>query len=252
MADKVFQAETIILRQYEYAEADRLLVVLTADHGKLRGIAKGVRKPTSRMMGHCELFTRTSMKFARGHELFTISQSEQIEPHLLLREDLERGAYAHYIIELLDRFTEYDEPNRAIFNLLRDVLGWLCVPEIDPLLAMRFFEIRLLGLVGFQPSLFYCAVGQEEIEPQDQYFSVMDGGVVCPDHVRGRAVMPLNLTTLKMLRYMQTRDFGSVSKVRVGEGLHAELERVMHSYIVHLLEIRLKSADFIQLIRHRS
>jgi DNA repair protein RecO (recombination protein O) len=252
MSDKVFQAESIILRQYEFAETDRLLVVLTADHGKLRGIAKGVRKPASRMMGHCELFTRTSMKIARGGELYTISQSEQIEPHLILREDLERGAYAHYVVELLDRFTEYEEPARAIFNLMRDVLAWLATPDIDPHLAVRFFEIRLLGLVGFQPSLFYCAVGQEDIEAQDQYFSVMDGGAVCPDHIRGRAVLPMSLTALKMLRYMQTREFEAVSKVKVGEALHAELERILQSYVIHLLEMRLKSAEFIRLVRHRS
>jgi DNA repair protein RecO (recombination protein O) len=249
--EKYFQAEAVILRQYEFAEADRLLVVVTAEHGKLRGIAKGVRKARSRMLGHCELFTRAFMRIGRGGDLYTISQAEQIDPYLLLREDLTRGAYAHYLAELIDRFTEYDESHPELYHLLCDALAWLATPESDAALVARYFEVQLLGMVGFQPSLHDCAVGQEPLEAQDQFFSVMDGGVVCPEHTRGRAVMPLSLTGLKLLRYMQVHDEGyaSTGRLKVGEVLHTEIERILQAHIVHLLEMRLKTVEFIHSVR---
>lgn len=247
--ERTFRTEAIILRRHDFGEADRLLTILTPEHGKLRGIAKGVRKPAGRMTGHVEIFSCSSLMVAYGRELYTISQAEQIDPFLPLRESLDRGAYGYYVVELLDRFSEFEESNTSIYHLLKSVLGYLAAPEVDLALATRYFELRLLELAGFRPVLFKCAAGGEVLEPQDQYFSVMDGGVVCPDHVRGRVVLPLGLTALKLLRYMQNEDFFNVSKIRVGPDLHAEVERLLQSYIVHLLEMRLKTVDFIHTLR---
>lgn len=243
--EKVFKSEAIILRRQDFKEADRLLWLLTPDHGKLRAIAKGVRKMNGRMTGHVELFSRAHMLLASGQELYTVSQAEQLEPYLPLREDLRRGGYAWYLVELLDRFSEFEEAQPALFHLLNAALGWLCDAESDLPLVARFFEMRLLRLVGFEPSLFQCAVGQEDLEPCDQYFCVNDGGVVCADHRRGRSVLPISLTAFKVLRYMQRQDFAAVRRVRIDPVIHAELERITQAYIVHLLEMRLRSIDFL-------
>jgi len=250
--ERTFRTEGIILRRHDFGEADRLLTVLTPEHGKLRGIAKGVRKPAGRMTGHVELFSCAMLMVAHGRELFTISQAEEITPFVALRESLDRGAYGYYIVELLDRFSEFEETNIALYHLLKAALEQLTQPEADLRLTTRYFELHLLELVGFRPVLFKCAAGGETLDPQDQYFSPMDGGVVCPDHVRGRVVMPLSLTTLKMLRYMQSQPYEIVAKLRVGADLHAELERILQGYILHLLETRLKSVDFIHSLRRHT
>lgn len=250
--EKVFRSDALILRRHEFGEADRLLTVLTPDHGKLRAIAKGVRKPASHMAGHVELFSRVQMLLARGQELYTVSQSEQVEPFLPLREDLDRGAYAYYVVELLDRFTEPEEPAPMLYALLDAALGWLCAPDVDLPLVARYFELKLLSLVGFQPALFRCAVGQEDLQPRDQYFSAQDGGVVCPDHRRGHAVLPLSLPSLKALRFIQTRDYGEVARrVHMTPLVRQEVERTLADYLVHHLETRLKSVEFIHRLRQR-
>ncbi len=249
--DHVFRTEAIVLRRYDFGEADRLLTLLTPEHGKLRAIARGARKPAGRMTGHVELFSRAKMMLSRGHELYTIAQAEQAEPYLALREDLERGTYAYYLVELLDCFSEFEEPNQPLYALLNAALGWLCALDAHLQLVTRFYELHLLSLVGFQPELFQCTGGREELEPQDQYFSVPDGGVVCPDHVFGRAAVPLSLTALKALRFLQTRDYETVKRrVQVSTAVHQELERILQAYIVHFLEMRLKSVEFIHRFRH--
>jgi DNA repair protein RecO (recombination protein O) len=250
--ERTFRTDAIILRRQDFGEADRLLTLFTPEHGKLKAIAKGARKPAGRKTGHVELYTRAAMMINYGRELHIVAQAELIEPFLPLREDLERGAYASYVVELLDHFSETEETNQSLYHLLDATLGWLSEPEVDLRLLARFYELKLLELVGFQPSLFNCAVGQEEIQPQDQFFSVMEGGVVCPLHARtGSFITPLPLTTLKTLRYLQTREYDVVKRLRVDGVLHLELERTLQNYIVHLLERRLKSVDFIRKLRRQ-
>jgi len=248
--ERTFRTTAIILRRQDFLEADRLLTIFTPDHGKLKVIAKGVCKPAGRKTGHVELFTRSAMMISRGREIHVVAQAEMVEPFMALREDLERGAYANYFAELIDFFSEFEEQNTALFRLLDDALGWLCADQADLRLTARYFELHLLGLVGFQPSLFTCAIGQEKIEPRDQYFSVADGGVICPDHVRSSTqFVPINLNTLKTLRYLQSRDYETIKGLRLDGPMHLELERLLQNYLVHLLEHRLKSVDFIRRLR---
>ncbi len=250
--ERTFRTDAIILRRQDFGEADRLLTIFTPEHGKLRAIAKGSRKPAGRKTGHVELFTRVAMMIAYGRELHVVSQAEMIEPYLPLRENLERGAYANYVVELIDSFSETEETNRSLYYLLDVTLARLSEPRVDLRLLTRFYELQLLGLVGFQPSLFTCAVGQEDIEPQDQFFSPIEGGVVCPLHARGGSlIMPLPLSTLKTLRYLQTRDYDIVRRLHVDNVLHLELERTLQNYIVHVLERKLKSVDFIRKLRRQ-
>lgn len=246
--EAVFRTSAIIIRRYEYGEADRLLTLFTPDQGKIRVIAKGVRKPTAKMAGHLELYSKVNLLVRRGRDLHRIEQAEQVQPYQPQRESLIWFGYAAYLVELLDRFSEDEEPNPPLFSLLDIALNWLSAPDADYALVSRYYELRLLRLTGFEPSLFRCAVGQEEIEAQSQYFSPLDGGVVCPDHVRGHAAIPLSLNALKILRYAQTRDFDKVRALQISPPMHQVLERIMHSYIAHLLETRLKSADFLHLI----
>ena len=248
--ERIFRTDAIIMRRQDFGEADRLLTIFTPNHGKLKAIAKGSRKPAGRTTGHVELYTRVKMMISYGRELHVVSQAEMTEPYLALREDLERGAYASYIVELLDHFSEAEEVNFSLYRLLDATLDRLCEPKVDLRLLTRYYELKALELVGFQPSLFNCAIGQEEITAQDQFFSVMEGGVVCPLHAKtGKFISPMSLTTLKTLRYLQTREWDVIRILRVDEMLHLELERTLQNYIVHVLERRLKSVDFIRRLR---
>lgn len=248
--ERIYRTEAIILRRQDFLEADRLLTLYTQASGKIRAIAKGSRKMNSRQLGHVELFTRAIMLIAHGRELHVVSQSELVEPFLPLREDLTRGAYANYIGELVENFSEFEEQNEKLFDLFNDALGWLSETECDLRLVTRYFELHLLKLVGFQPSLFRCTMGQEELEPRDQFFAVLEGGAVCPDHVHEvQKALPLSLTALKTLRYMQNQPYSAVKLLRVNEQLHGELERTLQAYIVNILEKRLKSAEFIRRAR---
>ncbi|MGD8605174.1 MAG: DNA repair protein RecO, partial [Anaerolineales bacterium] len=108
--ERVYRTEAVVLRRFNLGEADRLLTLYTLRYGKVKAIAKGVRRPKSRKAGHLEPFTHVQLMLARGRELDIITQAEAMDSYPQLREDLVRIGQASYVIELADAFTvERDE-----------------------------------------------------------------------------------------------------------------------------------------------
>lgn len=249
--ERSFRTPAIILKRFDLGEADRLLTILTPHHGKLEVVAKGARKLTSTKTGHVELFTRADMLIHRGRELGIVVQAEMTAAYLPLRDDLTLGAYAAYAAELLDRFTTPgDDDLTRLFTLLDETLNRLC-SDADPRLVLRYYELHLLDQVGFRPELNECVIGHEPVQPEDQFFSYAEGGVVCPrDAARGTSFAPLPLLTLKLLRHMQRSPFAAVKGLSVNAKLHDDLERVLQGCITYNLERRLQSADFIRRLRY--
>ncbi|MCC6614511.1 MAG: DNA repair protein RecO [Anaerolineae bacterium] len=240
----------LILKRRDFGEADRLLTILTPFQGKLDVIAKGARKLTSSKTGHVELYTRADMLIHRGRDLGICVQAEMTAPFLPLRENLNRGAHASYCAELLDRLTAEGETDAgALFKLMDDTFIRLSL-EDDLRLTVRFFELRLLDLVGFRPELLNCVVEHEPLLPEDQFFDNASGGVVCPRHaLRGTALVPLSMDGLKLLRHLQRSTWKQIESLKVPPQIHEEAERVMLGYITHLVERRLQSVDFIRRVR---
>ena len=245
-----FRTPAIILKRRTFGESDRLLTVLTADYGKLDVIAKGARKPTSTKTGHVELFTKVDMLVNRGRNLDIAAQVEMTEPFLPLREDLQRGAYANYAAELLDRFTMLGEDDfQSLFTLIEQTFERLCHDD-DIRLIIRYYELRLLDIAGFRPELNRCVLSGEAIQPEDQFFSFTEGGVVSPGAARhSTGLAPITLPALKLLRHMQRSEYTHVQSLQISDSLHAQVERLLLGYITHILESRLQSVDFIRRLR---
>ena len=257
--DRTYRTEAIVLRRKDIGEADRILTLLTPGAGKVRVVAKGIRKPRSRKAGHLELFTRTKLLVAVGHDLDIITQAELVEAYRPLREDLLRSATAAYMVELLDRFTPDDQENPEIYELLTHGLEWAATAR-DLGLAARAYELHLLSAAGFQPQLHRCVICNQALVPEDQFFSPHQGGVVCAacgaepldpaadPHLRG-GWLPLSLNALKLLRFTQSNPYPKVAALTITAHTQAEAEAVMARYITVLLERRLKSVEFLKLIR---
>ena len=256
MADKPrsFRTPALVLKRRNFGEADRQLTILTPHYGKFDVIAKGARKPTSKKTGHVELFMKSDVLIARGRSLDLLTQSEMIEPYLPIREDLERGAYASYSAELLDRFTfdSDDTHTHRLFDLLDATFARLSSDE-DVRRVIRYYELRLLDEVGFRPELSDCVIMREPVEPVDQFFSFGDGGVVSLDgatHTSGLVNLPME--TLKFLRFLQRSDYAQVASLTISEKLHLDVERIMLGYLSYILESRVQSVDFIRRLRQMS
>jgi DNA repair protein RecO (recombination protein O) len=253
--ERTYRTEAIVLRRKDIGEADRILTLFTPELGKVRAVAKGIRKPRSRKAGHLELFTCTRLLLAVGRDLDIITQAEGLDPYRPLRDDLLRNAYGAYMVELLDRFTPDGEENPEMYQLLRQGLGWAAT-AVELGLAARYYELHLLGLAGYQPQLRRCAVCTRDLEPVDQYFSISAGGVICPSCAENRAAslgpsgrQPLSLGALKLLRFMQSSPYSKVAALSVSARTQTEVEYLLGRYITDTLERQLKSVEFLKLIR---
>lgn len=248
-SERTLRAEVVVLRHTDWGEADRLLVLFSREAGKLRAVAKGVRKLHSRKAGHLEPFTYVKLMLAAGRDFWIVTQAETVNAYLPMREDLVRTAYAAYIIELIDRFTYEEGENRPLFQLLVDTLERIStLPDAFP--AARYYEIRLLDLLGFRPNLTTCARCGAEIKAEDQFFDAELGGVVCPrcgtNVPNARAV---SMAALKYLRHYQRSTFREASRAVLAPGVRREMESLLNHYLTYLLERRLNSPSFLHEVR---
>jgi DNA repair protein RecO (recombination protein O) len=245
-----FRVEAVVLRHADWGEADRILTLYTRERGKVRAIAKGARKIRSRKAGHLEPFTRVTLQLAKGRDLLIVTQADTLDAYLALGADLVRTGYASYLVELLDRFTYEDESeNQAIFRLLTESLSRIA-GETDPWLAMRFYEVRLLDLLGFRPHLFECANCGEEIKAVNQYFSAAAGGVLCPKCGTGLpGAWNVSVEALKVFRHIQRSPYAEAQRAHPEPDARNELEALIQRYLTYLLERGLNSPEFIKQIK---
>jgi DNA repair protein RecO (recombination protein O) len=186
---------------------------------------------------------------ARGREIPLVTQADTINAFLSLGEDLMRTTCASYVVELLDRFTYEEGENRALYRLLTDTLTRLCQQE-DLDFVVRYYEMRLLDLVGFRPQLFNCLGCGKEIQPQDQYFSAQSGGVLCPScGKKTEGSRPISVEALKYMRHFQRSSFKEASRARLTPEINREIEILMQHYLTYLLERGLNTPAFMRRLR---
>jgi DNA repair protein RecO (recombination protein O) len=248
-AERTLRTEVVVLRHTDWGEADRLLSLFSREGGKLRAVAKGVRKLHSRKAGHLEPFTRVKLMLARGRDFWIVTQAETVDAYLPIREDLVRTAYAAYVIELLDRFTYEEGENRPLYQLVVDTLQRIAL-QPDPFSSVRYYEIRLLDLLGFRPELVQCVRCDNKIEPEDQYFDAGLGGVLCPRCGEGvPTARPISMRALKFLRHYQRSTFSEASRIELTPGVKREIEGLLSYYLTYLLERQLNTPSFLHEVR---
>ncbi|MEI6775431.1 MAG: DNA repair protein RecO [Chloroflexales bacterium] len=245
MRERVYRTEAVILRRNDFAEADRLLLLATPA-GKRRVVAKGVRKTTSRIAGHIELFTHATLLLAIGRNLDIITQSDVIDPYSRMRSDIARLSCAYYVAELYDKFTEDGDESRPLFQLLVDTFDALDQSE-NPDLVLRSYELSLLQIVGYRPHLHQCAVCGDRLTEEADQFSPQLGGVLCPrDRHADRRSLALGGPAFRLLRYLQSQPLSAVNVLHLSARVRGDVESILRAYLYHLLERDLKSVAFLQ------
>jgi DNA repair protein RecO (recombination protein O) len=285
MQPHLYRTEAVVLDRKDFGEADRLLTLYTPGMGKVRAIAKGARRTTSRLSGHIELFTHTELQLASGRNLDIITQSQLIHSHERLRVDLWRAALGFHVLELVNYFSEERLENPAVWHVLLEVLGRLDAvePEVasrqSPVasgelaiaepraqydaddarltphafsaeLAVRYFEAQLLDHTGYRPELRDCTLCRDRLEPVENYFHAASGGMLCPHCAAGHAgLLPLSVDAIKLMRLLQDGDYSMADRLRLGGGAFHEAETAMRRHISHVLERELRTARLVDEVR---
>ena len=268
--ERSYPIEAIVLKRTDIGEADRILTLFTPNKGKMRAVAKGIRRPISKKAGHLELLTRSQLQVALGRNLDIITQVEGRENFLHLRRELWHMTCGYYIVELVDRFLEDSTPHLDIYALLLEALRYLDADagalqqqrtinagtnedqddeHGHTRLLLRYFELHLLSATGYEPALHQCAHCASELRPEENGFRASLGGALCPQCSRFWE-RHLSLNALKVLRYLKQSKWIEASYLNLDASLQVELEVIMHDLLRFHLERDLKSWSFLDMLNH--
>jgi len=249
MAPRNYQTEAIIIKKTKLGEADRVLTLYTRDRGKIQAVARGVRRPKSKMAGHLEIMTCSQVSLARGRNLDIITGAQTIESFLRLKTDLVLASCGLYIIELVNLFTSDQSEDEAVFNLLFETLSSLQTLDNRELLT-RYFELKLLELSGYRPQLHTCIGCHQPLAPVVNYFNAGIGGMLCPHcALKYSFSLEIPVSTLKVFRFIQDNDYSAVARLKINSTLAKELEVVTRHYLRYILEREVKSAAWLDSLR---
>jgi DNA repair protein RecO (recombination protein O) len=236
----LYRDEGIVLRTIKLGEADRIVTILTQGHGKVRAVAKGVRKTTSRFGARLEPTSRIALQCYQGRELDVVTQAETIDAHRAIREEYVLFTHAIPMLEAVDQVAQEREPNPALYRMLAGALRTLAQRH-SPLVTPAFFW-KLLSLEGFHPMLDECArCGEPEGGDERAFvaFDVDEGGMLCRTCARGSG-RPLSAPALELLRRMLGGALNSVLAESPSAATY-EVEHLGVRVLEHHGERRLRS-----------
>jgi DNA repair protein RecO (recombination protein O) len=246
---RVYRTEAVVLKGTDLGETDKVLTLYTLHHGKIRAVAKGARRPGSRLGGHLDMLTHSQLQLAHGRNLDIVTQVETIDSFLGLRDDLWRAGLAYTVAELIDRMIEDGHEDQPTFVALVSALHRVAA-DPDPELAVRLFEVSVLDRLGYRPQLHQCVRCRAELKRVDCYYTAAAGGVLCPRcGPTDTTARPISANGFAMLRVLQSGDYAVASRVRKDEALRGEVEVILRDQIRHVLERELKSSAFVTRLR---
>lgn len=245
-----YSADAIVLRRLDYGEADRILTLLTREHGKLAAIAKGARRSKARNGSTLDLFCRSNMMLARGRNLDVVAQAERRGDVRNISGDLERTGYACLVAEVTDKVLEDRHPVDDIFELVVLTLGRLNAPERSSRADAAWFLMRMLDLLGYQPQLHNCPSCSQPLPESAGWFSPLLGGMLCGNcGSHAQAGSAVSVKGLKVLRVMAADDSDLYERLKLSAEVLYEVEQALEAQLEYHLDRHLKSLDFIRTIR---
>ncbi len=207
-----YKTKAIVLRTYKLGEADRIIVLASKDNGKIRTVAKGIRKTTSRISGRLEPLSEVSLQLWKGKgDLQTINQVETINSFRCVKTDLERLNTGLAMAEAIDQLLQDENPQEDMYTMFSKALQWLDNKTHDPSLVLAGFYLKLLTLEGTSPTATSCSIcnlGYNEVDLT--YFDYKKGGTICSGCYEGE---PISQNAVTAIRAMLNGGLGKILSI---------------------------------------
>lgn len=178
-----YKAKAIVLNTFKLGEADKIIVLFSGSKGKIRAVAKGIRKTKSKFGGSLEPFTVADLMFYEGKSLDIIQQAEIIMSFKEIRSDLEKLKYGSVMLELIDKVGQEREESYDAFSLLLAALQCLKDAGDNYRTLLTVFQLKLMAILGYRPHLARCPACAGPLPPPGAkaMFSLKYGGLLCGD-----------------------------------------------------------------------
>lgn len=235
--------EGLVLRTTDYGESNKIVVIFTRENGKIGAMARGAKKPNSRLASVSQPLTYGHFLVMLGSGLGSLQQGEIIHPLKSLKQDIFLTAYASYLVELTDKATEERKRNPYLFELLIQTLTYMD-DGLDPQVLTNIYEMKLLNSFGLYPILDGCAICKET--EGTFAFSIKEGGFIChrcihndPHHLK---ISPAVARLLRLFYYIDIHRLGSIN---VKDETKREIKKVIDAYYEEYSGLQLKTKKFL-------
>ena len=234
----LYRDQGIVLRTHKLGEADRIVTFITERHGKVRAVAKGVRKTKSKFGARLEPTSHVALQLYEGRELDIVTQAESLDHFKAIREDLDRLTRAVTMLEAVDQLSLEREPNPDLYRMLLGALR--TVAARNSALVVAGFHWKILALEGFRPQVEGCVVCET---PEGLVaFDPTEGGLLCGEHRRGTRVSP---EAVLLLQQILGGRLALALEAEASSATH-EVDNLATRIMEHHLERRLRSVGLLE------
>lgn len=248
-----FVTDAINLKAYNLSESDKIIVMYSKDKGLIRGVAKGVKKPKSKLGARMDLLVANTLMLHKGKNLDTICQAEVLNTFNKTRQDIDKIFYSMYVTEVVNNFgLEEDPSSEVIYNLLYKALNTISSAQnkVEILIAVIKFQLKMMIESGFSLEFDTCLYCQCNIGEETMYFIPTAGGVVCKNCAgklySAKKQMPHKLRDF--FKQMAINDFDEIGEyeTKANEKVCTVSFQVLKEYIELKSPKKFKSTEMLQ------
>ncbi len=248
-----FVTDAINLKSYNLSESDKIIVMYSKDKGLIRGVAKGVKKPKSKLGARMDLLVANTLMLHKGKNLDTICQAEVLNTFHKTRQDIDKIFYSMYVTEVVHNFgLEEDPGSEIIYNLLYKTLNAISISEnkVEIMIAVIKFQLKMMIESGFSIEFDRCLHCHNTVKDETMYFVPNLGGIVCQNCAErihyNKKQMPYKLRDF--FKQMSINDFEEKGEyeLKANEKVCTVTFEVLKEYIALKSPKKFKSTSILQ------
>ncbi|MDI6817118.1 MAG: DNA repair protein RecO [Actinomycetota bacterium] len=241
----LYKTRGIVLRTHKLGEADRIVTILTANHGKVRAVAKGVRKTKSKFGSRLEPFTNVDLVLYKGRNLDIVTQAEIIDSLSEIRDNFDRITYGSAMLDLANKVSVEGERDVSLYNLLLRALDVISKTRKNFRLLLIAFDIKLMAISGYMPKLERCVICEKKTGAKMR-FSFEWGGVMCEEcSIADRNSAAVSSATIETFTRLMRLPLSDIVALDVIARLEDDLYLIVRDYVNYYIESKLKSRDYL-------
>lgn len=250
----VIETEAIVLKQFDLGESDKIITFYTQDEGKIRAVVKKARNSQNNKLSAIVLpYCYNIIKVYKSKSLDRINNVESIHRFESLRNELDKMAFAAYFAEMVEKAGMEYHPNQKLFDLLLSTFYKMSRSSKEDLEKINIsFKLLFLRSIGVQPRINYCyECGKKNKTLNHQYFNVKEGGLICARcaEKKNDDFYSLRQNEIDLIKKIYRSGIDALNGLKVDEGLLTKLDQLINEFILYHLDFKLKSKDFLQIIR---
>jgi DNA repair protein RecO (recombination protein O) len=244
----LYKTKGIVLKSVKLGEADRIVTFLSNSKGKIRAVAKGVRRTTSKFGARLELFSYVDLLLYKGRELDIVTQAEVIRSFQEIREDLNRLTFGSGMLDLTEKISLEGQSERTLFDLLLRGLTALTKAKKNFRLLLSLYDLKLMAIAGYSPKLEYCAVCEKK-PGKKLGFSYEWGGIVCQSCFKAvREFIDISFSTYQILKSLYDQPLSKVENVNLPSEVEQELFNLANDYVIFYTQVKLRSHAYLDAV----